>query len=259
MIECENNYRISNIRGKVISFTGGKGGVGTTTILGEIAYLFFKLGTETACVDFDIHNGSLHMKFDITLTDRIHTVSDLIPLVGELTPRTISNAVSSTTRGVRILPRPESIEQASLLSSSHIEAMIKSFSLTYPLVLIDTPAGANPIAVSTCSVSDITVLITTPEIPSIIGTKRLLDTFSSSKTPFPLLVVNRSFVGKDALTLGEIESFLGMHTSVIIAEDTFNTRRLSEEGRFLSDEKTPVSRGIRALLKELSSLLQIHS
>jgi len=249
--------RLENQDPFIVSFVGGKGGVGTTTLCSEVAAFLSSKGIEVGVADLDLFGGDLNIKFDLALSGKTHTLSDLVPFAEELDSGVARNAFSETRVHVYVLPPLKNPRQVSSIYPSHLKKIIDAASQSFNILLVDCASGVNPLTLPVVSTSKLIILVTTPEIASISGAKRIIDALEEeSCTSGWLLVVNRSIGARDSLALAEIEAFLGMRTSVIISEDTENARRLTDEGRFLFREKTHLARGILLLARNILSRAQ---
>jgi flagellar biosynthesis protein FlhG len=121
---------------RVFSVTSGKGGMGKTNIVANLAVAFAKLGKRVLVLDADLALGNIDVLFGVfpkfTLEDALYGGKDLSEIIVE------------GPCGVRILPTGSGTEAMAELSSeqklglmSQLEQLEKSFDI----FLIDTAAG----------------------------------------------------------------------------------------------------------------------
>lgn len=143
---------------KVISFFSPKGRAGRTTLAAILALLIAeKTGERVALIDADLQFGDLPIFFDV---EPQRTVVDATQDIKLLTPVTFEPYFFPIKEGVSLLSSPERPEYAELVSpESLVEAVMMSESI-FRYVLVDLPAGFNPLALNICRISD-DVFVTT--------------------------------------------------------------------------------------------------
>lgn len=143
---------------KLISFFSPKGRAGRTTLAAILALLIAeKTGERVALIDADLQFGDLPIFFDVVPK---RTVVDATQDINLLTPVTFAPYFLPIKDGVSLLGSPERPEYAELVSPEALTDVVMMSGNIFRYVLIDLPAGFNPLALSVCRISDI-VFITT--------------------------------------------------------------------------------------------------
>lgn len=143
---------------KFISFFSPKGRAGRTTLAAILALLIAeKTGERVALIDADLQFGDLPIFFDV---EPKRTVVDATQDISLLTPVTFAPYFLPIKEGVALLGSPERPEYAELVTPEALTEVVLMSGSIFRYVLIDLPAGFNPLALSICRISDI-VLVTT--------------------------------------------------------------------------------------------------
>ena len=121
---------------RIISFTSGKGGVGKTNIVINLAIQFRKMGKSVFIIDADL--GLANIDIMLNLTPQF-TIEDV--LAGR---KNINDVILEGPLGIHILPSSSGLSEMQELSAGQQMAMIKELSglkTKYDYILIDTGAG----------------------------------------------------------------------------------------------------------------------
>ncbi len=124
---------------RVIAVTGGKGGVGKTTIAVNLAAAMVDLGRRPLLFDGDL--GLANVDILLGLTPR-HTLAHVIR--GE---RTLDEILVDTGRGFSVIPGGAGVAELARLGEAEHAGLVRSFSsLTHDFdtLIVDTAAGISP-------------------------------------------------------------------------------------------------------------------
>jgi flagellar biosynthesis protein FlhG len=139
----ENGFRDSSLSGKeghrpvrVISVTSGKGGVGKTNMVANLAFAFCKRGKRVLILDADL--GLANMDILLGLNPR-YTIQHV--LNGE---KRLEEVLVQGPGGFHLLPAASGIQELTELSQSQQLLLLDELDLlqdTFDILLIDTGAG----------------------------------------------------------------------------------------------------------------------
>ncbi len=151
--------------GKVIVVYSPKGGTGKTTIATNLALALHTDETKTILIDTNIQFGDVA----VFLNEQIkNSVLDLTPRVDELDRQFVEEiAVKHNASGLRILAAPPKPELAEELASGEFAKLLDFLRQMYTYIVIDTASYLSVFVQSALDCSDVIVLITTQDIPSI--------------------------------------------------------------------------------------------
>lgn len=143
---------------RLISFFSPKGRAGRTTLAAILALLIAdKTGERVALIDADLQFGDLPMFFDVAPQ---RTVVDATQDIKLLNPVTFAPYFHEIKSGVSLLGSPERPEYAELVAPDSLVEVVMMSESIFRYVIVDLPAGFNPVALNICRISDV-VFITT--------------------------------------------------------------------------------------------------
>jgi flagellar biosynthesis protein FlhG len=124
---------------QVVAVTGGKGGVGKTTVAVNLATGLAALGRRTMLLDGDL--GLANVDILLGLTPRF-TLADVVAGT-----RSLDEVVIDTKLGFQVVPGGSGIADLASLSDAEHYGLIRAFSAIAPgldTLIVDTAAGISP-------------------------------------------------------------------------------------------------------------------
>ena len=141
-----------------ISVTSGKGGVGKTNIVANLAYIFANhFNKKVLAFDADLGLGNLNVLLGIKTK---YTLRDVIEYGFPIKNIIINYKNFDILPGLSDLTGLEEIQKDDI---DYLIVKLKEICKEYDLVLIDTSAGLNKDVISFIAASNKTIVITTPE------------------------------------------------------------------------------------------------
>jgi len=178
--------------GRVVSFYGAKGGVGTTTIAINTAIaLHRELGRSVALVDGNLQFGDHRVFLDLGLDRK--SVVDLVT-APSVDAELIKQVIVRHDSGVGLLLAPPSPETAELVSAEGLSSIMGQLRSMYDYVLIDIDKRLDEINLQVFDMAEIVFVVMTADLSCLKNVRLLLDTmrtlnYESAKVQ---LVLNRS-------------------------------------------------------------------
>lgn len=183
--------------------TGGKGGVGKTSVAANLAVALGRRGRRVLLCDFDFALSNLHLCFGLeperTLEDFLAGRCALAQCLLESEGVTLLPAAS----GAAELARPDSARRASLWRG------LRELSARFDLVLADSAAGIGPDVLAFAAVADYVLLVTQPDpaaMADAYGLLKGLSQFAAERrltVPTPELLVNAAASPQAAQAVAE--------------------------------------------------------
>ena len=134
----------------LISFFSPKGRAGRTTLAAILALLIAeKTGERVALIDADLQFGDLPIFFDI---EPQRTVVDAAQDIKLLTPVTFAPYFYQIKDGVSLLSSPDRPEYAELVTPEALTEVVQMSQNIFRYVMVDLPAGFNPLALNICRI-----------------------------------------------------------------------------------------------------------
>jgi pilus assembly protein CpaE len=125
-------------RAAVVAVYGPRGGVGTTFLATHLARAFGRAGKETVLVDLDLAfadvSGALGVKAGSDPAPP--SLAELAPVIHELSPRRLREALWSHPQGFRVLFGPSDPELAESIDASHCRAALGALAASADVVVI---------------------------------------------------------------------------------------------------------------------------
>lgn len=147
---------------RVISVTGGKGGVGKTHLVANLGVLAAKRGLKTVIVDADAGLASAHVLFG--LEPSLH-VGDV------LEGAALDEVLLATPHGVSVLPGGSGERSLTHLAQSQqlqLRGVWESLAERFDVVLLDCPPGLGRDALDAAGAAGRVLLVATPEPTSLV-------------------------------------------------------------------------------------------
>ncbi|MCS6961253.1 MAG: AAA family ATPase [Deltaproteobacteria bacterium] len=162
------------MKAKIISFASGKGGVGKTSISLNTSLAFVDLGRKTLQVDLDFGLANVEVMLNIK---PIVNMKDLPKLDYDF-----SRLILTGTWGLDIISCGRGFSWLNNLSHDQRKALLlswRNFTEAYDVVVIDSCPSLNVDALFFLSMSDLVVIITTPEITAVLDAYVMLKTLAT--------------------------------------------------------------------------------
>ncbi len=177
----------ANIRfPKVVAITSGKGGVGKTNIVGNMAVALQKSGKKVVIVDADVGLANIDIIFNIqTKYDISHVVS------GE---KKLSEIMITTQHGIKIVPGGSGFSHLTQLAEGEKLNLLSEFETLQneaDIIFVDTGAGISANVLYFNAAADECVVVATKEPTSITDAYALMKVLSNDyKVKYFKLIVN---------------------------------------------------------------------
>jgi flagellar biosynthesis protein FlhG len=237
---------------RVISVTSGKGGVGRTTVVVNLAASLAALGKRVLIIDAGMGLGDICLRLG---RDAAYGVQHV--LSGE---RTMEETVVDAEGGVSILPAGLGVQHYSSLSPSERSSLLQGMVRLqdrFDYFLIDTAAGIPSIVTGFASMAKEIMLVVTPEPTSITDAYALMKTVSSrdDSLRFRLLVnmcrtaeEGNNLYSKLAAITGRFLQVSMDHCGTILHDEVLveSVRRRGSLCRLYPDAKGAICFGILA-------------
>ena len=192
-------------KGKVISFFGVKGGVGTTTIATNVATALAR-ENEVILVDLNLQHGNAALFLDIKAK---YSILDVANNLEEIDIALLKKTLPRHKSGVHLLCGPMRIEEAEAIHGSHIESILLLLKNIFDYIIVDAQLYFDDVTLKAMDESDEICAISTLDIPSIYSTKRCLDLFQRIGYPMEKirLILNR-YAMDDTIELDSMEKLV---------------------------------------------------
>ena len=194
----------------VIAVTSGKGGVGKTNIVGNLAITYQRMKKRVLIFDADLGLANIDIIFGINPK---YTIEEVIK--GE---KELSQIIAKGPEGVAIIPASSGVQELSHLSEGHKINLLNEFDLLnnmYDILLIDTGAGISSNVIYFNLAAQERIVVVTPEPTSITDAYALIKVmFMQHGTKKFIILMNMVRNEKEAVSVYKhlsrvVEKFMG--------------------------------------------------
>lgn len=154
---------------RTIAVTSGKGGVGKTNLVANLAVAFRKLQKKVMIMDADLGLSNIDIIFNIAPKYNISHVIN-----GEMD---LKDVIVEGPHGIKILPASSGMQELTSLDEFQRLRIIEEFDLLkedIDILLIDTAAGISSNVAFFCTASQEIIVVTNPEPTSITDAYALI-------------------------------------------------------------------------------------
>jgi pilus assembly protein CpaE len=195
---------------RVITLLGGKGGVGTTFLTVNLAYLLAQEGKNNVlAVDLDLRYGQMVYFLDAKPQ---YTISEVIENVEHLDDSYLRSLFFNWDKNLQLLPAPARLEEAEAVTSENFEKVlhfVKNLS-TYSHVLVDAGHRLDEISIKALELADQVILVANQSVPALSNAKKLLENLELlGLGDLDLEIWLNSWEKHGDLSLEDVAKFLG--------------------------------------------------
>lgn len=194
----------------VFAVTSGKGGVGKTNIVGNLAVVCQRMGKKVLIFDADLGLANIDIIFGLNPK---HTIDEVIR--GE---KELSQIIVEGPEGVSIIPASSGVQEMANLTEGHKINLLNEFDILntmFDILLIDTGAGISSNVMYFNLAAQERIVVVTPEPTSITDAYALIKVmFKQHGIKEFILLMNMVKDQKEAKSVyrnlsGVVERFMG--------------------------------------------------
>ena len=215
-------------RRRMIAVTSGKGGVGKTNIVTNLAIALARQGIRVLVLDGDLGLANVDLLLGVA------PQFDLQDVV--LGNRSLRDIVLEGPDGIRVLPASSGVEELANLDEYRTECLVRSLGeLEHEtdLILVDSPSGIGNHATSLVQAADQILVVTTPEPTSFSDAYAMIKVLVRRRLKCtPALLVNQA---------DSEEAALNVARRVKSVAKRFLNIEIDYWGYILADESVPKS------------------
>lgn len=202
---------------RIIVITSGKGGVGKTTTTSNTGMSLARLGYDTLLLDADV--GLRNLDLLLGLENRIiYTGQDILDANCRL-----EQALIRDKRQPKLTFLPLSSNRAEIaITSEQITDLINRVKSDYDYILIDSPAGIDNGFQTAITCAEESIVVVTPEVPSIRDADRVIGILLSKGINKINLIINRirpnMVKTDDMMSIEDVTNILGVELLGVIPD-----------------------------------------
>jgi septum site-determining protein MinD len=203
---------------QVITVTSGKGGVGKTTAVANLAVALASGGSKVVCIDGDI--GLRNLDVILGLENRI--VYDIVDVIEGRCRLKQAMIRDKKLPGLYLIPAAQTRDK-NAVSASDMNRLVKELRSECDFVLIDSPAGIERGFKNAIAPADRVLVVTNPEVSAVRDADRVIGILEAEDKGPGSLIINRlnpALVKKqDMLSADDVLDLLAIELIGIVPED----------------------------------------
>ena len=232
---------------RVVTVFSAKGGCGKSTLATNLAVSLAEGGRRRVClVDLDLAFGDVGVMLQLAPE---RTIADAASARERIDVTMIKALLTSYAPGVEVLLAPVGPTEAERIGRDVIAQVLAVIRAMADFVVIDTPAHFTDGVLAALDVSDVQVLVATPDVPALKNLRIAMDMLDllGLKKESRLLVLNRSDA-RVGLTGADVERVLKTPTTVHVPSSRDVPISINRGVPIVVDQPNhPVSKAIREL------------
>ncbi|MFZ5856045.1 MAG: septum site-determining protein MinD [Chloroflexota bacterium] len=203
---------------QVITITSGKGGVGKTTAVANLAVALAADGARVACIDGDI--GLRNLDVVMGLENRI--VYDVVDVIEGRCRLRQAMIRDKRLPDLYLIPAAQTRDKSAVTPSDMVR-LCNELRSEVDWVLIDSPAGIERGFKNSIAAADRVLVLTNPEVSAVRDADRVIGILEAEEKGTPLLIINRlnpvMVRQHDMLSADDVLDLLAIKLIGIVPED----------------------------------------
>ena len=206
---------MSNIRGKILTLFGVKGGIGKSILTMSLAGVASNKSLKVLIIDMDIYGGSIALALNKPVSKTIYNFFD------DYTNnryKDINDYIIKYNDNISFISSPKDPRKSNKINIECLEMLVDKVKFNYDLVLIDMSHIINELNLSILDKSDEILLVTTNDLFDIKNMKNLISVFKDlDKDNYRLLLNNGIRYDRDYFNLYDIKDIVKANIDYIIS------------------------------------------
>lgn len=220
-------------KGKIITITSTKGGVGKTIALLNLAGTYEKLGYKTLVIDLDLYGGAIATYLN---SNNDKTIFNLVEDLTNNRYNTIDEYLFSYSDKIDIIAAPKDPRMASKIDSKYIPLILRNVIYKYDVILIDTTHNLNEVNIVTLDNSDSILYMFTNDTFDLKNTKSFISIMKDIGNDNYYTILNESVhPGKNNYSLFDIRNIIKSNVDFTISKSMYirNIDKFILDGKIL--------------------------
>jgi pilus assembly protein CpaE len=250
-IEGQSSNRGKARTGKVVTFYGARGGVGTTTLLANLGFILSeKIGRRVVLLDLDLTCGDLGLMMGV---DSVRGMSEALRTPGRIDARFLERSLSACGQRLFALATEEPYNEKIEIATAAMDELVENLEQQFHYILVDLPRRLDDAGVQLLSAAETRFIVVEPSLASVRDTIRLLDMIGKDRIGQRTLVVmnHREGNSKGAITEAMFEESVGRKVDFVLP---FSKTAMSalNAGVAISSKPGPLTDALNVIADDLS-------
>ena len=210
---------MANKNGKVISVSSVKGGVGKTTMVTNLAGIYYLMKKRVLIIDADFYSGGISAWLDV------RNKKDIFMLIDSFSNNRYSNIrdyVVEYNNGIDVLACPKDPRCALKIDSKYIPMIFEFAKREYDVILVDTNHIMNEVNLMILDNVYKSLFMVTNDLVDLKNTKSLISIFKETDKSNYMMVLNCSRdTGRDYFSLFDIRNIIKTNIDYTISSSFY--------------------------------------
>jgi pilus assembly protein CpaE len=233
--------------GRIVSFVGAKGGVGSSTIAHNLAWAASnRQNVDTIITDLDLAFGTAGLNFN---QEGGGGMLEALGSPDRLDSTLVERMMTKLGDKLSLLSGPGSVDRELNIEGYAVEAILNVVRSSAPLIVVDVPNMWAPWVKHTLLNSDEIIITATPELPALRNAKNLMDLLKAARAndKVPSLIINQVGIPKrPEISAADFAKALGVAPLAVIPHDPAAFGLAQGNGQMLF-EVAPKSKAVEIL------------
>ena len=195
--------------GRMYTFVGVKGGIGTTTAALNFAALCARENKSTVLVDLDMDSGDAACYLGLR---HQYSLADVVDNLDQLDQAMLDGFVARDPLGFSVLCAPTEFERAQMIGEQHLREIGTFLIERHDVVIVDGSHALDPLLLSCLELSDSIFAVLTQEFPAVRNAQHYLGALARAgygQDAVKLLVNRHEKRGNLHVSLPQLQQTLG--------------------------------------------------
>jgi len=235
---------------QVITVTSGKGGVGKTTAVANLATALAVDGRKVVCIDGDI--GLRNLDVVMGLENRI--VYDIVDVIEGRCKLKQAMIRDKHYPEMYLIPAAQTRDK-NAVSASDMKRICNELKPDVDFIIIDSPAGIERGFRNAIAPADRVLVVTNPEVSAVRDADRVVGILEAEEKGSPSLILNRLnpilVKNNDMLSADDVLDLLGIHLIGVVPEDESVIIGSNRGAPVVTDSKSRAGQAFRNIAKRI--------
>jgi len=245
-------------RSKIIAFLGTKGGVGTTTMVVNVAVTLLQKDKRIIIADLCPHDGNITENLGLTPEQDITKL--LTKPIDTMDHRALEAALVVHHTGIRLLAIPQPLNEHKKLSPPDVNSLFERLREVTDYLLVDLSAPLSDIGKAALNKCDLIIIVTDFKAGALLdlkSTSALLHKLGITQERLGAVVIDRQATFPEA-GLNNMKSIIELNTQLsVLGVIPYETKASLEPAPgttpiILSNPNSPMAWSIREVAKHIS-------
>lgn len=206
-------------KGKVISVSSVKGGVGKTTMTINLAGIYYMMKKRVLIIDGDFYCGGISAWLGV---QNKRDIFQLVDAIRNNRFHSIRDYVTSYNNGIDVLSSPRDPRSGIKIESKYIPIILDFATREYDVVLVDTNHIMNEVNLMILDNSYMSLFLIINDLVCLKNMKSMVSIFKDTGKKNYLIALNKSVdIGKDYFSLFDMRSVIKENIDYTISDSFY--------------------------------------